>query len=265
MKELISRRQLLKNKMRNRERVFAGWNSFAHPSITEIFTRAGFDFIGIDLEHSTIDQEQSQRIVAACQANGSLCLPRVASHNPEMTRRLLDSGADGLIVPMVSSAGEVKEIIDWCKYPPVGKRGFGISRAQGYGFDFDKYISTWNETSVVIVQIESVKAVKNIDSILDSEDIDGVMIGPYDISGSLGIPGQLTHQKVQEASEIVLKACHRYKKSVGTHLIEPDTDGIIKAFDKGYTFTVLASDVFVLWKWTQRLQECLLQVKANRA
>ena len=120
----------LKKRLRTRERLFGCWTSIGHPSITEIFTKTGADFVGIDLEHSTISQQQAQRIIAASQAGGVPCLPRVSSHNAEQVRRLLDSGADGIIVPNVSRMEEVHRIADWCLYPPEGKRGYGVARAQ---------------------------------------------------------------------------------------------------------------------------------------
>ncbi|MBF0239107.1 MAG: 4-hydroxy-2-oxovalerate aldolase [SAR324 cluster bacterium] len=251
---LTTRRQQLKSKLRQREPVFACWTSLGHASITEMFARSGVDFIGIDIEHSTISQEQSQRIIAAAQANETLCLPRIASHNAEMIKRLLDSGADGLIVPMVSTPEEAKNLINWTKYSPRGNRSFGIARGQGYGFDFETYTSQWNECSSLIVQIESIEGVKNIESILAFEDIDGAMIGPYDLSGSLGIPGQLQHPKIVEAAQKVMAACKKYGKACGTQLIEPDQLQLQKALDDGYTFIVLASDIFLLWKWSARMK-----------
>ncbi len=261
LKELSTRRQRLKSKLRNRERSFAAWTSIGHPSITEAFARMEVDFVGIDIEHSTISQEQSQRIIAACQANNTLCLPRVASHNMEMIKRLLDSGADGVIVPMVSTVEEAERIVSWCKYPPLGKRSFGIARAQGYGFDFQDYIGNWNETSSVIIQIESVQGVENIEKILSLDDIDGVLVGPYDLSGSLGIPGQLDHPSVTGAVQRVIAACARAGKASGTHLTDPDPESVQKAFSAGHTFVVLASDVFLLWKWSERMRTLIRGIR----
>ena len=240
--------------LRSRQRVFGGWTSFGHASITEIFTGAGVDFVGIDLEHSTISQEQAQRIIAAAQAGGAACLPRVASHNGEQIRRLLDSGADGIIVPNVTTPAEVAQILAWCKYPPVGKRGYGIARAQGYGMVFDRYTAEWNRRSAVILQIESIESVKVVDQLLQPDGVDGVMVGPYDMSGSLGIPGQLTDPRVTEACARVVEVCRKYGKACGTQLIEPTAEGIEAAFAQGYTFVVLASDVFILWKWSERMR-----------
>ncbi|MDZ4243112.1 MAG: aldolase/citrate lyase family protein, partial [Candidatus Omnitrophota bacterium] len=215
--------------------------------------RMPIDFLGIDIEHSTISQEQSQRIIAASQAAGVACLPRIASHNAEMTKRLLDSGADGLIVPMVNSVKETQKLLKWCKYPTSGARSFGISRAQGYGYDFDDYVKTWNDSSVFIPQIESIEAVENIEGILAAEDVDGVMIGPYDISGSLGIPGQLDHKRVVDAAQKVIAACKKAGKACGTQVVDPDPKNIQAAFSAGYTFVILSSDVFLLWNWTEKV------------
>ncbi|MCP4652317.1 MAG: 4-hydroxy-2-oxovalerate aldolase [Candidatus Omnitrophica bacterium] len=253
-KKLNQKRFELKGKLRSRKTMFAAWTSLAHPSVTEMFAKIGVDFIGIDIEHSTISQEQSQRIIAASQSGGSLCLPRVATHNMEMIKRLLDSGADGLIVPMVETASQAREIASWMQYPPQGIRGFGISRAQGYGFDFDQYINDWNESGFLIVQIESITAVDNIDKILSVDAIDGVMIGPYDISGSLGIPGQIEHAKVKKAAGRVIDACKKFGKGCGTQDITPCKKSVCEKFDQGYTFVVLASDIFILLEWGKKMQ-----------
>ena len=261
MMGLNKRRSDLKKKFHNREKVFAAWTSLGHPSVTEIFTHMGVDFVGIDIEHSTISQEQSQRIIAVCQANQTLCLPRVASHNMEMIKRLLDSGADGIIVPMVSGPEEVEQLISWCKYPPIGIRSFGIARGQGYGFDFNDYARSWNKTSSLIVQIESIQGVENIEKILSFKEIDGAMLGPYDLSGSLGIPGQLEHPRVSEAVDKVIAACTRFGKACGTQIIEPDAKSINQAFAMGHTFVVLGSDIFLLWKWTERIRNLVQELR----
>jgi 2-dehydro-3-deoxyglucarate aldolase len=247
----------LKNKFNNRKKIFGGWTSIGHPSNTEIIARSNVDFIGIDIEHSTISQDQSQRIIAACHDNEILCLPRVASHNMESIKRLIDSGADGIIMPMVTSAEEVKKLISWTKYPPIGKRSYGIARAQGYGFDFEEYVKNWNDSSILIVQIESINGVKNIQEILSFKEINGVMIGPYDLSGSLNIPGELNHPKVTKAAKQVIQACSKYNKSCGTHIINPSDENIKNALKEGYTFAALASDVFILWNWSKNISSSI--------
>jgi len=111
-------------------KAFGAWTSLGHSSITDIFSASGVDFIGIDLEHSTISLEQARQIIAAAHAGGTACFPRISSHNPEQIKRLLDSGADGVIVPMVCTPDEVRNIAAWCKYPPRGRRSYGVASAQ---------------------------------------------------------------------------------------------------------------------------------------
>lgn len=250
--------------LRGRRTCFGAWTSLGHPSITEIFAAAKVDFVGVDLEHSTISLEQAQRIIAAAQAGGVACLPRVASHNGEQIKRLLDSGADGVIVPNVSSVAEVERIVEWGKYPPLGKRSYGVARAQGYGFDFGSYTSSWNTGSTIIIQIESIRGVEAVDELLSNDSIDGAMIGPYDLSGSLGIPGQLSHPKVEKACSEVVKSCRRHRKACGTQIVEPSEESIRNAFDSGYTFVVLASDVFLLWKWSECMKNLIAAARQRK-
>lgn len=247
----------LKRKLSTRHPVFAGWTSLGNASITEIFCRSGVDFIGIDLEHSTISLAESQQIIMACHGAGVCCLPRIASHNMEMIKRLLDSGADGIIVPMVSTRQQVGDIVKWCKYPPVGERSYGVARAQGYGFDFKDYVLQWNSNSILIIQIESVQGIQNIEPLISHDQVDGVMIGPYDLSGSMGIPGQIDHPRIAEAEKNVIDVCKRHNKACGTHLIDPDDQRLNNALEKGYTFVVLASDVFILLNWGQKMESIL--------
>ena len=247
----------LKKQFVNRKHLFAGWTSIAHPQVTEMLVRSGVDWLGIDIEHSTINQEQSQRIIAACHANEVPCLPRVASHNAEAIKRLLDSGADGVIVPTVETVEQVKKIIEWTKYPPLGKRGYGVARAQGYGHDFEKYTTKWNKSSIIVVQIETKYAVEHIEELIDFDEVDGAMVGPYDLSGSLDVPGQINHDSVKNAIEHVIEACKKFGKSCGIHEVDPSVESVQSSFNAGSTFVVLASDVFVLWKWGERMKNLI--------
>ncbi len=239
----------LKEKLRSRERVFGSWLSFGHPSIAEIFASKGFDFLAIDMEHTTISLEQAQRIIAASQSFGVPCLPRPVSHSNDWIKPLLDSGADGIIAPLVNDFNASKSLQSLIKYPPLGTRSFGVNRAHGYGSDFQNYISEWNSDSIYIAQIETVEGVKNIDSILGTDDLDGVMIGPYDMSGSLGVPGQTQHPLVLEAERKIIEACKSSNKSCGTQLAEFTEENILRAFSKGYTFIIASSDLFILDAW----------------
>ncbi len=255
------RRELLKKALKSRKKLFGAWVSYAEPSITETFAKAGFDFLAIDMEHSTITLPEAKGIITASQFYDVSCLPRPVSHSNDFIKPLLEFGADGMLIQMVNNANEVKRLIDHIKYPPIGKRSYGVNRAQGYGFDFDDYTSDWNNSSIFMIQVESIEAVEKIDEILAFDEIDGVMIGPYDISGSLGVPGQLDHPKVIEASKKVIEACEKYGKSCGTQLNDPNTNSVDELFNLGYTFAILGSDLFVLWKWAEQMKNIMLKSK----
>ncbi len=182
-------------------------------------------------------------------------MTRIATHNQESIKRLLDSGADGIIAPSIDTPEQVEKLIEWVKYPPIGKRGYGIARAQGYGYNFSEYTKNWNNVANLIIQIESITAVEKIEKLLNFEEVDGAMVGPYDISGSLGIPGKIEDEKVKNASQLVINACKKLGKSCGTHDIQPTSSRIRNAIDSGFTFIVLASDVFILWKWGENIKK----------
>ena len=257
----MNERNKIKNKFTNRKPVFAGWTSLGHPQVTEMLARSNVDFVGIDIEHSTISQEQAQSIISACHSAGVCCLPRIATHNQESIKRVLDSGADGIIVPTVDTPEQVEKLIEWMKYPPLGKRGYGIARAQGYGHDFEKYTTEWNKSSVLVIQIESVFAVEHLEELLEFEEVDGVMVGPYDLSGSLGIPGQINHDLVNNAIAHVIETCKRYGKSCGVHEVDPTVEVVQASFNAGSTFVVLSSDVFLLWKWGERMKKLINDIR----
>lgn len=254
MKTKLQQRMSLKQKLRNRERLFAGWISYAHPSITETFAMAGFDFMAIDMEHTTISTEQAQRIIAASQAQGVPCLPRPVSHSNDWIKPLLESGADGMLIQMVNNKEELKNLIQHVYYAPIGNRSYGVNRAHDYGFSLEEYFAKWNESGSFIIQVESIEAVDNIEDLLSFDVVDGVMIGPMDLSGSLGIPGQTNHPDVIEASRRVIKACEKFNKSCGTQVSQTTEIDIQSLFDLGYTFAILGSDLFVLWRWAEEMK-----------
>lgn len=260
--EQLARRIALKQKLVAREPVYGGWVSYADTAITETFAKAGFDFIAIDMEHTTLSLEEAKRIITSAQSEGACCLPRPVSHTNDIIKPLLEAGADGMFFQMVEAPEQVRALIDHMKFPPIGKRSYGVNRAHGYGFDFDQYITEWNDSSSLILQIESITAVENIDALLAFPEVDGVMVGPYDISGSLGVPGQTNHPKVREAGRAIIEAAKRAGKSCCTQIADVTPERVRDAFDQGFTFVILGSDLFVLWKWAEDMRSVMAEVKS---
>ncbi len=253
----------LKKQFRSRSRLFGGWLSIGSPEIAAIFASARGDFIGIDIEHTTISLPVAQAIIRACHEHRRACLPRIYEGNVEDMRRLLDAGADGVIVPQVHSPGQIRMFRDNMKYPPEGSRGFGVAAAHSYGRRFEEYVSGANDSLSLVIQIETIAGVENVENILAEPGVDGVMVGPYDLSGSLGVPGKLDHPSVVEACDRVIDVCARRGVSCGMHLIYPTAEQVRQHFSRKFTFLILGSDILNLWKRTEETDRMIDQLKAG--
>lgn len=137
------------------------------------------------------------------------CVVRVPWNDEAHIKKALDIGATGIIVPLVNTVEDAKRAVDRCKYPPQGVRSVGITRARRFDLDFDGYMQRANDEVAVIVQIEHVDAARNIDAILDVPGIDGVFVGPFDLSGSMGKPGKINDPEVQQAIRDIIRACEK--------------------------------------------------------
>lgn len=240
----------VKNKVKkallNSELCIGTWIQVGHPAVAEILANIGFDWIAVDCEHTDIDVENFANLARAMHGRGVAPLVRVRENDDLAIRQMLDAGAQGVIVPLVNTAEEVRRAVAAAKYPPLGVRGFAFCRANNWGQDFDEYASGVNDQVVVVVMIESKLAVDNIDEILAVEGVDGVFIGPYDMSGSYGVTGQTSHPLVQAACAVVVAACQRHGKSAGLHVVKPTKETINKARADGFTFIALGVDtVFI--------------------
>ena len=252
-------RAKLKQKLADRERVFGGWVSYREPAIADTFAKADFDFVAIDMEHTTITTDEANRIITSVQSEGVTCLPRPVSHNNDYIKPMLEAGADGMIIPVVNTRAEVEEQVRLQKFPPLGQRNYGVNRAHGYGFDFKPYIDTWNDSSIFIIQVETITSVNNIKDLVNVPGLDAVMIGPYDISGSLGVPGETNHPKVREAAKHVVDVCAKAGISCMTQIADVNKDAVDDAFAQGYTSVILGSDLFILWKWAADMKSLMAE------
>ncbi len=254
---MIIRRTELKKQLQNRNLIYAAWTASPDPTIAELFAmilKPGF--IGVDMEHSTISLEAAKNIFSVAQSNGCCAIPRLASHDSSHIRRLMDAGADGIIVPAVNNISELNNIVKAMKYPPVGQRGYGVSRAQGYGGSFNEYTATWNDSSILIIIIETIDGINNIEELVSNTAVDGVLIGEYDISGSLNIPGKTTAPEVQKAVNTIFECCHKHQKSCGILLGEVNESALKTAQQKA-NFIVLSTDILILSQWSKTVRDLI--------
>ncbi|WP_276359564.1 aldolase/citrate lyase family protein [Daejeonella sp. H1SJ63] len=222
------------------------WVTLNHPSIAEIMADAGFDWLCVDMEHSVTDYYEAQQLIMAIQSKGIKAFVRVGENNTRIIKRVLDAGADGIIVPSVNSKEEAKKAVMAVKYPPEGTRGVGLARAQSYGFGFENYRDNGSKEIKLIVQIEHINAIKELDSIIQVEGVDGTFIGPYDLSGSMGKPGQYDDDDVKKALSDYEMIAKKYDKLIGFHVIQPDAQLVLNKIEQGYNFIAFSLDTLFL-------------------
>lgn len=222
------------------------WITLNNTSVAEIMADAGFDWLCVDLEHSTIDYSETQQLILAIQSKGLRAFVRVGENNARIIKRVLDAGADGIIVPSVNSVLEAQKAVESVKYPPEGKRGVGLARAQSYGFEFESYRDIKSKEITLIVQIEHINAIEELDSIIQIEGVDGTFIGPYDLSGSMGKPGDWGAVEVQKAICTYEETAKKYNKLIGFHVTPPDYLLVEEKIEKGYNFIAFGFDAMFL-------------------
>jgi len=211
-------------------------------AVTEILTQAGYDWLWIDAEHSPLSAGDVQRI--AQMAGDTPCLARVPGLDEGWVKKTLDSGVEGIIFPLINSAAEAERAVTLCKYPPQGRRSAGVGRADGYGPNFATYVRDANERTVVVAQIEHIQAVESVEAILGVAGLDAALIGPYDLSNSMGKPGQVNDPDVQAAIRKVRHACAARGMPVGIFTTSPQSGRTYLA--EGFSFVGVGVDVMLL-------------------
>jgi len=222
--------------------LIGSWIQTGSPAAAEMLADVGFHWLGLDCEHSSSDIATVESIARAIQGRDTALLVRITQCDVIEIRRCLDVGASGVIVPMVESAEQARRAISAAKYPPVGNRGYGFGRMNQWGRRFDDYARTANDGTIVVAMIESRAGVENIDAILAVEGLSGVFIGPYDLSGSYGLPGQLHHEVVRHAYDSVVRACRAARVPAGQHIVHSTRAKIAAAIAEGFTLICLDAD-----------------------
>jgi 2-keto-3-deoxy-L-rhamnonate aldolase RhmA len=252
-----------KEKFNNQKAVVGSWVQIASPTICEIFARGGLDWFAIDMEHTEISYETVADMFRGVKNTDTSPFVRVRSNNALDIRRALDIGAKGIIVPLVDDAIESNKAVSYCKYPKKGVRGHAFCRANNWGVDFDEYAKNANEEIAIFVMIESKKAVENIDEILQVEGLDGVFIGPYDMSASYGVTGEVDNKMVKNACDKVLNACKKYGKIAGIHLVKAEKKSITKHIDQGYQFIAVGIDALFVIDGVNKIKEAISCIKST--
>jgi 2-dehydro-3-deoxyglucarate aldolase/4-hydroxy-2-oxoheptanedioate aldolase len=213
--------------------------SMSAPQVAELIAMAGFDWVFIDMEHSAMSLESVQNAIQIMEGK-ILTIVRVPGNDEVWIKKILDTGCDGILVPMVNSADEAKKVVQASKYPPEGRRSVGLARAHKYGASFKEYVDNANKDILVMIQCEHKEAVRNFDDILKVRGIDSVFIGPYDLSASMGLTGQVSHPDVQASIMLVKEKCRKAGMPYGIY--SSGTDDMILEIKTGCTFLLTGVD-----------------------
>lgn len=236
----------LKERIRSGSVTIGSWITLGHSGIAEIMAKAGLDWLVVDLEHSVIPIDVAGDLIRVIDLCGVAPLVRLTSNHADQIKRVMDAGAHGVVVPSVNCADDAARAVAAVHYAPEGVRGVGLARAQGYGVRFKEYFAWQEVNAVVIVMIEHKGALDHLDEILTVPGVDGFIIGPYDLSCSMGMPGQFDHPDFVAAKERILAAARRLGVSAGLHIVEPDPELLGQSLREGYRIIAYSVDIRLL-------------------
>ena len=239
---------MLKKKLQDKELVIGTWMSLPSCAVAEIMALSGFDLVVIDLEHSVLSMAEAGDLIRVIDLAGSAPMVRVSSNDSVQIKRVLDAGAEGIIVPMITTVEEVRTAASSMFFPPDGNRGVGLGRAQKYGPGFNKYFYESRERLILIAQIEHCDALPNLEKIFVSGLVDGYIVGPYDLSCSLGVPGDFEHPDMLAALTKIRESAKKYSVPGGLHVVEPDVEMMQKSIKSGHQIVIYSVDFRILEK-----------------
>lgn len=223
-----------------------GWVMSNSVTSAEIMAQAGFDWVCIDAEHSAVSKETASDMIRAIELHGAEPFVRISLNDEVEIKKYLDMGARGIIVPMVKSIEEVEKAISYIKYPPVGNRSYALSRCTGYGEKSEEYFQHFNSNVFIAIMIEHIDAIKDIDKIFSSKEINSILIGPYDLSGSMGIPGQFDHPEFKKLLDHIHLKAKEYAVTMGIHEVHPTKEKLKALILQDYKFIACGIDTLFL-------------------
>ena len=248
------------NKNKNKINI-GSWIMSYNPASAKLMSSLGFNWLCIDLEHSTITFDQMEILISIIESNGSVPFVRVGANDKLYIKKALDAGAKGIIVPMINTVKEAKEAIEATYYHPKGKRGVGFARAHNYGYNFNKYVNKESNKIQLYLQIESIDGIKNLEKILDLKNISGTILGPYDLSSSLGVIGNLESSLVKNAIKKYEKISLKKRVSMGIHITDPNPSKVKSYYKKKYKLIASGTDMIFLGNSCNQLLKKINNIK----
>jgi 2-dehydro-3-deoxyglucarate aldolase len=229
------------------------WLQMPSPEVAELMGRAGYDWVAVDMEHGLFTRTGLADLCRAIELGGCAPFARVAQATKNEIKGALEAGAQGLIFPMIESRAQLDDAISWALYPDQGgSRGVGFCRANLYGKNLAAYRDGVAKDLILAAQIEHIRALEELPRILAHPRLDAIMVGPYDLSGSMGLTGRVDHPDFIAAMQSIQDACTRHGASMGVHVVEPDPAELAERVKQGYRFIAYGIDAVFLWRNAQR-------------
>lgn len=233
---------ILNEELKDESYPMGTWLSIGHPTVAEVSASSDVEFVLIDTEHTTMSLETVENMARAVEATESPTdtVIRVPWNDPVHLKRVLDIGIDGVMVPMIDTAEEARDLVDAMRYPPDGTRGVASGRAAEYGENFAEYVESANGSFTTIAQIESKEGLRNAEAIAEVDGIDALFVGPADMSAALGVFGQEDPEELSDAMRRVVEAGEEAGVAVGTLTVDPaDVEARI---EWGFDFLIVGKD-----------------------
>jgi 2-dehydro-3-deoxyglucarate aldolase len=244
----LKRVKEIRQKLINGGNSIGSWMQIPHASIAEIMGQSGYDWIAVDMEHGSISVHQLPDIFRALELGDTLPLVRLAQGSSKDCKQALDAGAGGLIIPMVESAKQLQEVVNVAMWPPSGSRGVAFSRANLFGKNFEKYIEE-AQKPLLIAMIEHINALDELEDILKVAGLDAILIGPYDLSASMGLTAKFEDQNFLDTMLAIKIKADNAQVPCGVHVVQPDESELKKKLGDGYRFIAYSIDAVVLEKF----------------
>ena len=235
----------LRAKLHSGGTTVGSWMQIPNASVAEIMGQAGYDWVALDLEHGSIALHQLPDLCRALELGGTLPLARLAQGEPKDCKQALDAGVGGVIAPMVESPEQLLEIRDSCRWPPAGRRGVGFSRANLFGRNFEHYARE-AQAPLLVAMIEHRRAVDTLADIVAVRGLDAILIGPYDLSASIGLTAQFDRPEFQSLVMRIKEVTTRAGIACGLHVVAPDAQQLRREQASGYRFLAYSIDAVIL-------------------
>ena len=235
----------VREKLTSSQVSIGSWMQIPNASIAEILGSAGYDWVAIDMEHGAITLNQLPDIFRALELGNTLPIVRLSEGSVKECKNVLDAGSAGVIAPMIENADQLRMIANACRWPPSGNRGVGFSRANLFGKNFKEYQSE-AQKPLLVAMVENNLAIDNLDEILKVDGLDAILIGPYDLSASLGILEDFQNPLFKSTVDKIFGACKKNNIPCGIHVVNPDINILNESIDNGYRFIAYSIDAVFL-------------------